>query len=239
VLEREPPGWYAETHAGSGAYAVVRDRERKYGILRFLEVAPRFAVPARSRYRAIAASYVKGDRCLHPGSALLAMTVLELAARLAGSGTRLVYWYGYDEPGEQAWAHKKLATLTRAPLWCGDALVTGASNAPGDLGRATTPGTGFGVILANVQADTAGACATLGSALCDAYADAVLPDGSPGSLAFASGTSARDGERTKDSGCTEPAAGAARACPAGSIDFRATVNAATALAPGAAQALEG
>jgi len=76
VLEREPPGWYAETHAGSGAYAVVHDREREFGILRFLEVAPRFAVLARSRYRAIAASYVKGDRGLYPGSALLAMTVL-------------------------------------------------------------------------------------------------------------------------------------------------------------------
>jgi hypothetical protein len=51
VLQREPPGWYAETHAGSGAYAVVRDAEREFGILRFLEVAPRFAVLARSRYR--------------------------------------------------------------------------------------------------------------------------------------------------------------------------------------------
>jgi 23S rRNA A2030 N6-methylase RlmJ len=76
VLDREPPGWYAETHAGSGAYAVVHDREREFGILRFLEVAPRFAVLARSRYRAIAASYLKGDRGLYPGSALLAMTVL-------------------------------------------------------------------------------------------------------------------------------------------------------------------
>jgi 23S rRNA A2030 N6-methylase RlmJ len=75
VLEREPPGWYAETHAGSGAYAVVHDRERKYGILRFLEVVPRFAVLARSRYRAIAASYVNGDRGVYPGSALLAMSV--------------------------------------------------------------------------------------------------------------------------------------------------------------------
>jgi len=60
VLEREPPAWYAETHAGSGGYAVVHDREREFGILRFLEVAPRFAVLARSRYRAMAASYVKG-----------------------------------------------------------------------------------------------------------------------------------------------------------------------------------
>lgn len=270
VLEREPPGWYAETHAGSGAYALVRDREREFGILRFLEVAPRFPVLARSRYRAIAAAYIESDRGLYPGSALLAMTLLgdassylmcdldresitdlrrwsreldlrscevaetdgmtavaarlggeargpglvhidpfdpdargpggysalELAARVADSGTGLVYWYGYDEPGEQAWAHKKLATLTRAPLWCGDVLVTGESNAPGDLGRATTPGTGFGVILANMQEGTAGACAALGNALSDAYADAIFPDGSPGNLDFTSSTGGRVGEQT-------------------------------------------
>jgi 23S rRNA A2030 N6-methylase RlmJ len=265
VLEREPPGWYAESHAGSGAYPIVHDREREFGILRFLEVAPRFAVLARSPYRAIAASYVKGDRGLCPGSALLAMTMLgdassyllcdldqdsvtdlrrwsrelglrrcevaetdgmaavaarlageargpglvhidpfdpdardpggysalELAAHVADNGIRLVYWYGYDEPGDQAWAHKKLATLTRAPLWCGDVLVTGASNVPGDLGRATTPGTGFGVILANLQAGTAGACAALGNALSDAYADAIFPDGRPGNLVFTSSTCSR------------------------------------------------
>jgi hypothetical protein len=75
VLQREPPGWYAETHAGSGAYAVVRDAEREFGILRFLQVAPRFAVLARSRYRAVAARYVE-SHSLYPGSALLAMSVL-------------------------------------------------------------------------------------------------------------------------------------------------------------------
>ena len=48
----------------------------RVGFLRFLEVAPRFAVLARSPYRAIAASYVESDRGLYPGSALLAMTVL-------------------------------------------------------------------------------------------------------------------------------------------------------------------
>src|SRR5215472_3837194 len=270
VLKREPPGWYAETHAGSGAYPIVRDREREFGILRFLEVAPRFAVLAQSPYRAIAASYVEGDPGLYPGSALLAMTLLgdassyllcdldresitdlrrwsrelglrrcevaetdgmtavaalldgearghglvhidpfdpdargpggysalELAARIADSGTRLVYWYGYDEADDQAWAHKKLAALTRTPLWCGDVLVTGASNAPGDLGRATTPGTGFGVILANLQAGTADACAALGNALSEAYADAMLPDGSQGNLAFTTSTSGRGGEQT-------------------------------------------
>ena len=29
-------------------------------------------------------------------------SALELAARVADSGTGLVYWYGYDQPGEQA-----------------------------------------------------------------------------------------------------------------------------------------
>jgi 23S rRNA A2030 N6-methylase RlmJ len=34
VLEREPPRRYAETHAGSGAYPIVHDGERQFGILR-------------------------------------------------------------------------------------------------------------------------------------------------------------------------------------------------------------
>jgi 23S rRNA A2030 N6-methylase RlmJ len=263
VLEHEPPARYAETHAGSGAYPVVNDGEREFGILRFLQVAPRFPALDRSRYRAITAWYVEGERNLYPGSALLAMTMLgdassyllcdldpesiadlrcwsrerglrncevaetdgmaavaawleadarepglvhidpfdpdarapggysaiELAARVADSGTRLVYWYGYDEAGDQAWAHDRLATLTRTPLWCGDLLVTGASSGPGDLGRASTPGTGFGVILANLQASTAASCEALGKALSDAYANATLSDGSTGNLAFTIHTS--------------------------------------------------
>jgi 23S rRNA A2030 N6-methylase RlmJ len=260
VLKREPPARYAETHAGSGAYAMVHDREREFGILRFLEVAPRFTALARSPYRAVTASYVQGERALYPGSAVQAMTMLgdatsyllcdldpesvtdlrhwsaelglhscevaetdgmaavaawldgeaggpglvhidpfdpdakapggysalELAARVADSGTGLVYWYGYNEAADQAWALKKLATLTSTPLWCGDLLVTGESKAPGNLGRATTPGTGFGVILANLQAGTIEACAALGEALSAAYAGAVFPDGSPGRFAFTS-----------------------------------------------------
>jgi 23S rRNA A2030 N6-methylase RlmJ len=268
VLEREPPGWYAETHAGSGVYPVVHDGGREFGILRFLEVAPRFAVLARSRYRAIAASYVESDRGLYPGSALLAMTVLgdassyllcdldresitdlrrwsrelglhrcevaevdgmaavaawldgeprgsglvhidpfdpdarapggysalELAARVADSGTGLVYWYGYDQPGAQGRAYKQLAALTRAPLWCGEVVVTGANNSLAELDHSATLCT-FGIILANLQAGTAGACTALGNALSEAYADAILPDGGPGNLAFTSTTSARRGEQ--------------------------------------------
>lgn len=268
VLEREPPGWYAETHAGSGAYAVVHDEERGFGVLRYLEVAPRFAVLARSRYRAIAAFYVESDRGLYPGSPLLAMTVLgdassyllcdldqesitdlrrwsrelglhncevaeadgmaavaeqlsedrgpglvhvdpfdpyargpggysalELAARVADSGTRLVYWYGYDDPGEQGAAHQQLAALTTAPLWCGEVMVTAAGHSPGDPGRTATPCI-FGIILANLQAGTADACAALGNALSDAYADAILPGGGPGNLAFTSSTSGGGSELT-------------------------------------------
>jgi 23S rRNA A2030 N6-methylase RlmJ len=270
VLQGEPPAWYAETHAGSGAYPVVHDTEREFGILRFLGVAPQFPVLARSPYRAVTDSYVNGDRGLYPGSALLAMTMLggassyllcdldlestadlcrwsrqlglqscevaqtdgmaavaalldneagpsgpglvhidpfdpdargpggysalDIAARVADSGTRLVYWYGYDEADERAWAHLRLSTLTKAPLWSGDLLVTGASQGPGDLGRATTPGTGFGVILANVRDETAAACTALGNALSAAYASAIFPDGNPGNLAF---TSSGSGDLTE------------------------------------------
>lgn len=265
VLDREPPRGYAETHAGSGAYPIVRDGERQFGILRFLDVAAGSAALARSRYRAVAGSWLSG-RGLYPGSALLAMTMLgdgssyllcdldpgsaadlrrwagelslhrcdvaqadgmaavaawldsqrgepaepglvhidpfdpdargpggysalDLAAHVASSGTPLVYWYGYDEPGDQAWAYGRLTAQTSAPLWCGDVLVTGTGRTDGDLGRATTPGTGFGVILANLQPGTAAACAAIGNALADAYADALLPDGSRGSLAFTTTTS--------------------------------------------------
>jgi len=261
VLEREQPRRYAETHAGSGAYPMVSDRERQFGILRFLRVAEGSGVIARSRYRAITASWLDG-RGLYPGSPLLAMTALgdtssyllcdldpgsaadlrhwaselnlhrcevaqadgmaavaawldrhtgesrlvhidpfdpdasapggysalDLAARVADSGTALVYWYGYGQADEQAWAHTRLIAQTRTPLWCGDVMVTGTSRTAGDLGLATTPGTGFGVILANVQPGTADACTALGNALAEAYADALLPDGSRGSLTFTTRT---------------------------------------------------
>jgi 23S rRNA A2030 N6-methylase RlmJ len=264
VLQREPPRRYAETHAGSGAYPIVHDGERRFGILRFLDVAAGSAVLARSRYRAIAASWLNGHG-LYPGSALLAMTVLgdassyllcdldpgsaadlrrwarelslhrceiaqadgmaavaawldrhagkpglvhidpfdpdargpggysafDLAARVASSGTPLVYWYGYDQPSEQAWAYSRLTAQACAPLWCGDMMVTGTSRKAGDLGRATTPGTGFGVILANLQAGTVGACTAMGNAVADAYAGAPLPDGSRGNLIFTTRTSGR------------------------------------------------
>ena len=76
VLEREPPRWYAETHAGSAAYPLNREPQRDFGIWRFLAAAPRFAGLARSRYYAIAESCAGASPATYPGSSLLAMTIL-------------------------------------------------------------------------------------------------------------------------------------------------------------------
>ena len=113
----------------------------------------------------------------------------EHASLAADTGTPLAYWYGYDQPGQQAGAWTRLTSLTCGPLWCGDLMVTGATSTPGDLGRATTPGTGFGVILANCQAATITACTALGHALADAYTGVTLPDGTWGNLIFTTTTS--------------------------------------------------
>jgi hypothetical protein len=77
----------------------------------------------------------------------------------------------------------------------GDLLVTGASSGPSHLGQGSTPGTGFGVILVNLQASTIAACAALGKGMSEAYANAMLPAVSTGNLAFTSRTS-RNGEQS-------------------------------------------
>jgi 23S rRNA A2030 N6-methylase RlmJ len=266
ILQREPPAGYAETHAGSGAYPLVADGERRFGILKFLDVAADFSGLAQSPYRAAVTPYLQAEPAVYPGSALLAMSVLgnrssyllcdldpasatdlrqqaaglslrhcqvvqsdgmaataawldsqagstapgsavvhidpfdpyahspggqsalQFAASAAGWGARLAYWYGYDQPAQRAWAYHELAALTRTPLWYGDVLVAGQRGAShaGDLGRATTPGTGFGMVLANVSAGTVEACAQFGRALANAYTPATLPDGTPGSVVFTS-----------------------------------------------------
>jgi hypothetical protein len=78
-------------------------------------------------------------------------SALELAARVADSGTGLVYWYGYDQHGAQGEAHKQLPALTTAPLWCGEVTVTGANDSLGELDHSATLCT-VGIILANVRA---------------------------------------------------------------------------------------
>jgi 23S rRNA A2030 N6-methylase RlmJ len=279
VLAHERPSLYAETHAGSAAYELTDDAERRYGVYRI-----RAAALSGSRYAAHLAWALDGTLDARepaeersgviPGSPLLAMlelgassryllcdkdpdstkdltrwasrldlhgrveavtgdgmaavaekvlddravaastvvhvdpydpdarepgslSALELTARLITAGVRVVYWYGFDAPAERAWALDALHQASGAALWCGDMGVTaadGTARDDGDLGRATTPGTGCGVVLANVGGATLDRCAALGSALARAYDGAPLPDGRPGRLDLrihtTSGTSA-------------------------------------------------
>lgn len=110
------------------------------------------------------------------------LSATDFAAMVAAAGHALVFWYGYDTPDDRAWA---LAELGLPDLWAGDLLVTtadGEVDADGDLGEATTPGTGCGVVLANVDPAVARRCEQLGEALLAAYDGAPLPDGTPGAL---------------------------------------------------------
>lgn len=120
-------------------------------------------------------------------------SALDLVAEVIASGHALVYWYGYDRPERAWWPYHELALSEAAPVWCGDVMVLDADGEarghperPGDLGRATTPGTGSGVLLANVSPAAVSACELLGRALELSYAGATLPDGSPGGIRFGS-----------------------------------------------------
>lgn len=96
-------------------------------------------------------------------------------------------WYGYDRPERRAWAFEELAKGSQdRSIWCGDVMVTtpGADPAGGDLGLATTPGTGFGIVCANLSTTAIDACQQLGHELAAAYDGVPLPDGRPGRLEF-------------------------------------------------------
>ena len=118
-----------------------------------------------------------------PGS----LSALELTARLIASGAAVIYWYGVDAPDQRLWALDALGEATDAALWCGDMLVTtadGAVHDDGHLGRGTTPGTGFGIVLANVSQASTDRCRAMGVALARAYDGTPLPDGRAGALDF-------------------------------------------------------
>lgn len=266
VLSIERPTRYWESHAGSAVYEMVDDPERRYGALRFLEVAPALPALARSRYLAHLRSMGDGTAsrpATYPGSPMLAalelgaacsylfcdvdpesvatlrtaaarldlasqvqvvgsdgmtalhqafltspaggttlahvdpfqphtvgpggQSALDLSRELIAGGAGLVYWYGYDRPERRRWAFEELSVgAGRATVWCGDVMITtpdGEATA-GDLGAATTPGTGFGVVCANVSAAAVDACRELGEQLALAYDGVPLPDGRPGRLDF-------------------------------------------------------
>jgi hypothetical protein len=120
-------------------------------------------------------------------------SAIEFAAEVAEAGHQLVYWYGVDNPEERAWASNDIRSRTNAPLWWGDLMVgTLAGPLPndGDLGVATTAGTGCGVVLANVSASLMARCESLGHALVAHYDGRSLPDGKPGRLHLDTGLTA-------------------------------------------------
>jgi 23S rRNA (adenine(2030)-N(6))-methyltransferase RlmJ-like protein len=112
------------------------------------------------------------------------LSAVDLAVELIRRGKGLVYWYGYDQPSERAWAFDRL-TVGAATIWCGDILVGGSGQPGGDLGAATTAGTGFEVVCANVSSAAIDACRGFGEDLVRAYRGIALPDGEPGYLDFA------------------------------------------------------
>jgi len=271
VLSIERPSRYWESHAGSATYEMVDDAERRYGVLRVLQVAPRHPALARSRFMAHLSSMgaTGGELMSYPGSPMLAalelgsscsyllcdldavsvanlrtaadqlelssrvkvidsdgmtalhralvaseadgstlahidpydpravgpggQSALDLARELIARRVGVVYWYGYDRPEGRQWAFDELVAGTQQQtIWCGDMLVTapGADPGPGDLGVATTPGTGFGIVCANISAAAVDACRRLGDELAAAYDRVPLPDGRPGRLDFTTRSSA-------------------------------------------------
>ncbi|GAA1614321.1 MULTISPECIES: hypothetical protein [Kribbella] len=260
VLAAAKPKRYAETHAGSAAYPIVDDAERRYGVLGFLEWSGSQPL-ASAPYTHVVSEFASKQPPEYPGSALQAMRMLGddaayllcdldpasasdlrtwaarlglgncevaerdgmaavrewmtgttstvvhidpfdpfarangapsavgLAAEVAEAGHVLVYWYGYSVPAERAWAVEKIRAGTTAPVWWGDFLATtdGATRDDGDLGSATSAGTGSGVVLANVSADVVGRCTELAGALVATYRDKRLPSGEPGRLDLAIG----------------------------------------------------
>ncbi|MDP8928501.1 MAG: hypothetical protein M3O70_07995, partial [Actinomycetota bacterium] len=114
-------------------------------------------------------------------------SAVELAGELVSAGVGLLYWYGYDDPKSRAWPLADLIDHDARSLWCGDILIvdeTGGTVTGGDLGAATTPGTGFGVVAANVSDRAIRLCTDLGQALAATYRDSTLPNGSRGHIDF-------------------------------------------------------
>jgi 23S rRNA A2030 N6-methylase RlmJ len=107
-------------------------------------------------------------------------TPVELAASLARSGHRVMYWYGYDEVSQQGWARHEITQMAPGtPLWCGDVLV------PSPFVYPERPGAwGCGIVLANMTNDEADLCGRLGRALERASADDVLASNEPDRFTF-------------------------------------------------------
>lgn len=123
----------------------------------------------------------------HRATAPDGLSALDLAQEAAECGAAVVYWYGYNRADQRRWTFDLLrASAPTIGWWCGDFMVSApdVDMRSGDLGATTSPGTGFGLVCANVSSEALQRCCDLGRALSGAYHGRVLPDGSAGRLDF-------------------------------------------------------
>jgi 23S rRNA A2030 N6-methylase RlmJ len=115
------------------------------------------------------------------------LSAVDLAREAAEHGAGVLYWYGYNRSDQRRWIFDLLgANAPTVDWWYGDLMVSvpDADMRGGDLGAATSPGTGFGLVCANISGAALERCHDLGAALRDAYEGRVLPNGWAGSLDF-------------------------------------------------------
>ena len=102
-----------------------------------------------------------------------------VARTVADAGTRVLYWYGYEEESERTWAWEEIAeAVPSAGWWIGDMAYAEPETDSGIVGS--------GVLVGNVSDAATERCEAFGRALELAYRDAALPSGNRGSLGFLS-----------------------------------------------------
>lgn len=115
------------------------------------------------------------------------LSALDVAVEAAQASAVLVYWYGYNRIDRRHWIIDELCGQDPAlQWWCGDLMASAehADMTTGDLGVASSPGTGSGLVCINASSATTERCAALGTALAAAYRNRPLPSGQKGSLDF-------------------------------------------------------
>src|SRR5664279_2984608 len=120
------------------------------------------------------------------------ISALELAAGLIEDDFKVIYWYGYDAPEQRSYPMGVLREYAReagTSVWCGDLMLVAAAGQSEQeveqlLAGAEGPGAGCGVVCGNFSQPSLERCERLGEAVAEAWADARLPNGSPGALEF-------------------------------------------------------
>jgi hypothetical protein len=142
---------------------------------------------AITRLESVTRTVVYSDPFDHRAVGPAGVSALDLVGHASEVGATVVCWYGYSRADERGWIVDVLRDAAPGvSWWCGDVMICSAhaDMFDGDLGAATSPGTGFGLVCANVSPAALERCRGLGTALSAAYEGRPLPDGRPGWLDF-------------------------------------------------------